>query len=206
LTQEEARTAAAEQTVIMRNVENKVIGVDDRVQGVSGDVQDVGGRVQMINERMEQVENNVQGVGDKVQGVDRKLEQVNRKSLYHHKHPTLSNILAGDQLRDSLFRWLSPPDPSINHNTASKAHHDGTAQWFFQGNIFDQWKSTCNFLWIHGKRAFLLSFITPRFLLMFDFVAGSGKSVLWFVLPRRFPPYRAHIVNSVPQSYKISLP
>jgi len=174
LTQEEARMAAAEQIVIMRSVRNEVIGVDDRVkgvddrvQGVSGDVHDVGDRVKMISERMEEVENNVQGVGDKVQGVDQKLEQVNRKSLRHPTLSTLSDVLTGDQLRDSLFRWLSPPDPSINHNTASKAHHDGTAQWFFQGNIFDQWKSTDNFLWIHGKRASLLSFITSRFLIIF---------------------------------------
>jgi len=93
LTQEEARMAAAEQMVIMRNVGQKV-------------------------------------------------EQVHR-----------------DQLRDSLCRWLSPPDPSINHNTISKTHLDGTAQWFFQGSIFNQWKSTDNILWIHGK-------------------PGSGKSVL----------------------------
>ncbi|KAN0118137.1 hypothetical protein V8E52_005398 [Russula decolorans] len=62
-------------------------------------------------------------------------------------------------LRDSLLRWLSPSDPSINHNLASKAHHNGTAQWFFQGNIFNQWKSTGSFLWVHGK-------------------PGSGKSIL----------------------------
>jgi len=139
LTQEEARMAAGEQIVIMRSVGNKVTAVDDRVKGID----------------------------DRVQGVDQKLEQVNRKSLYHPTLSTLSDILTGDQLRDSLFRWLSPTDPSINHNTASKAHHDGTAQWFFQGNIFDQWKSTGNFLWIHGKRAFLLSFITSRFLIIF---------------------------------------
>jgi len=165
LTQEEARMAAAEQIVIMRSVRNEVIGVDDRVkgvddrvQGVSGDVQDVGDRVKMISERMEEVENNVQGVGDKVQGVDQKLEQVNRKSLHRLKLQH-SNIVTGDQLRDSLFRWLSPPDPSINHNTASRAHHDGTAQWFFQGSIFNQWKSTGDFLWVHGKRTLLSSFI-----------------------------------------------
>ena len=93
-----------------------------------------------------------------MRGVDQKLEQVNRKSL-HHLTLQHSNIVTGDQLRDSLFRWLSPPDPSTNHNTASRAHHDGTAQWFFQGSIFNQWKSTGDFLWVHGKRTFLSSFI-----------------------------------------------
>jgi len=63
----------------------------------------------------------------------------------------------GNQLRDSLLRWLSPSDPSINHNLATIAHHDGTAQWFFQGKIFNEWKSTGSFLWIHGKRVLLLT-------------------------------------------------
>ena len=45
----------------------------------------------------------------------------------------------------------------MNHNIASKARHDGTAQWFFQGSIFNEWKSAGSFLWVHGKRAFLLT-------------------------------------------------
>ncbi|KAF8501075.1 hypothetical protein F5888DRAFT_1609323, partial [Russula emetica] len=67
--------------------------------------------------------------------------------------------ITGNQLRDSLLRWLSPPNPSTNHNISRKAHHSGTNQWFFQGSIFNQWKSTGSFLWVHGK-------------------PGSGKSVV----------------------------
>ena len=50
--------------------------------------------------------------------------------------------------------WLSPPDPSINLNTVSKVQHQGTATWFFEENIFTEWKSkaTTPLLWIHGKR------------------------------------------------------
>src|SRR6266852_8585040 len=68
----------------------------------------------------------------------------------------------GNQLRDSLLRWLSPSDPSINHNFASKAHHNGTAQWFFQGGIYHQWKCTSSFLWIHGKRVSFLTLTVRR--------------------------------------------
>ncbi|KAH9984872.1 hypothetical protein BJV77DRAFT_145573 [Russula vinacea] len=114
-------------------------GIEGTVQDVRGNVQDVGNKVEGIDER-------VQGVGCEVRGVNAKLDQVNL-----------------NQLRDSLLRWLSPPDPSINHNIACKAQHDGTAEWFFQGSIFNHWKSTDPFLWIHGK-------------------PGSGKSVLWFAL------------------------
>ncbi|KAH9988615.1 hypothetical protein BJV77DRAFT_732211 [Russula vinacea] len=143
LTQEEARMASAELLKMTHSVDGKVIGVDDRVKNVQGkvqdicdNVQDVRGDVKDVRGDVQDARGDVQDVGNMVQDVDDKLEQANR-----------------NQLKDSLLRWLSPPDPSINHNIACKAHHTGTAQWFFQGSIFDQWKSTGSFLWVHGKRA-----------------------------------------------------
>ena len=102
------------------------------------------------------VEERVMGVDDRVKGVDRKLDNTNRSSslaYYSLSHSESSYLFTGNLLRDDLLRWLSPSDPSVNHNIASKAHHDGTAQWFFQGRIFNQWKSAGSFLWVHGKRA-----------------------------------------------------
>ena len=64
-------------------------------------------------------------------------------------------ILTGSQLREKAQQWLSPPDPSTNHNIARKAHHKGTTSWFFQGSIFEEWKSSPSLLWVHGKRIFL---------------------------------------------------
>ncbi|KAH9963684.1 hypothetical protein BJV74DRAFT_990889, partial [Russula compacta] len=64
-----------------------------------------------------------------------------------------------DQIRRDLSKWLSPPDPSVNFNTATDSHHEGTALWFTESNAFKNWKSSSSFLWIHGK-------------------PGSGKSVL----------------------------
>ncbi|KAH9029584.1 ankyrin repeat-containing domain protein [Lactarius pseudohatsudake] len=64
-----------------------------------------------------------------------------------------------NQIKWLLRAWLSPADPSTNHNIARKAQHKGTAVWFFQGSIFIEWKSTGSLLWIHGK-------------------PGSGKSVI----------------------------
>jgi hypothetical protein len=64
-------------------------------------------------------------------------------------------ILTESQLQEKLQKWLSPPDPSTNHNIARKAHHKGTASWFFQGGIFEEWKSSSSLLWIHGKRIVL---------------------------------------------------
>jgi hypothetical protein len=65
------------------------------------------------------------------------------------------HVLVGNQLRESLRRWLSPPDPSMKHNISCAAHHEGSAKWFLQGNMFNAWKSTGSLLWIHGKRAHL---------------------------------------------------
>src|SRR5258708_21833206 len=69
-----------------------------------------------------------------------------------------SSTFTGSQLRQELRRWLSPPDPSTNHNIARSAHHEGTATWFFKGNIFKEWKSSGSLLWIHGKRIPLYRF------------------------------------------------
>jgi len=140
LTQEEARMASAEQLKIAHSVEAKVVGVDKRVQAV-GD--DVGKKVEDVDNR--------------VQVIDGKLDDTNRssscRSFFYSER---SDLFTVNLLRDNLLRWLSPSDPSTNHNIATKTHHDGTSQWFFQGRIFNKWKSTGSFLWVHGKRASLL--------------------------------------------------
>jgi len=102
----------------------------------------VDGKVMGVDDRVKGVDERVQAVHGEVRDIDDKLELANR-----------------NHLRDDLLRWLSPADPSINHNIACKAHHNGTAEWFFQGSIFNHWKSTGPFLWVHGK-------------------PGSGKSIL----------------------------
>jgi len=145
--------ASAEQLRIAHSIEGKVMGVDDRVQDVGDDVRDVAKKVEGIDD-------GVKDVGENVQALDRKLDDTNR-SLSPITHAPIPNsehsdLFTGNLLRDNLLRWLSPSDPSINHNIASKAHHDGTAQWFFQGRIFNEWKYTASFLWVHGKRVFLL--------------------------------------------------
>ena len=66
-----------------------------------------------------------------------------------------SYFLVGTQSRESHRNWLSPPDPSTNHNIACAVHLIGTATWFLQGNTFQKWKSVGSLLWIHGKRMFL---------------------------------------------------
>jgi hypothetical protein len=83
--------------------------------------------------------------------------------------------------QEKFHGWLSPPDSSTNHNIACKAHHEGTATWFFQSSTFNKWKSTPSLLWIHGKRMFSSLSSTLNGSQICIFIAGSGKSVLWFV-------------------------
>ena len=73
----------------------------------------------------------------------------------------ISHVLAGNQLWESLHKWLSPPDPSTNHNIACSTHQKRTASWFFKGSIFAGWKSTDSLLWIHGKRASYITDVLP---------------------------------------------
>ena len=61
-------------------------------------------------------------------------------------------------MRESLRKWQSPPDPSTNHNIACSLQHEGTAEWFCDGNTFEEWKVDGSLLWIHGKRMIIFSF------------------------------------------------
>ena len=95
----------------------------------------------------------------------------------------VSHVLVAIQSWESLHRWLSPPDPSTNHNIACRTHYKRKASWFFQSSIFQGWKTTGSLLWIHGKRAPCSHFPLPKFKQHILFVAGSGKSILWFAYP-----------------------
>ncbi|KAI0277802.1 hypothetical protein BGY98DRAFT_934155 [Russula aff. rugulosa BPL654] len=104
----------------------------------------VNDRVRGVEDKVIDVDNRVAGVDDRVARVDDKVAVVIDGS----------SIFTGNQLRQDFLRWLSPPDPSINHNIACGAHHKRTAEWFCQGSIFTEWKSNGSLLWLHGKRTF----------------------------------------------------
>ncbi len=87
-------------------------------------------------------------------------------------------------MQQDVFKWLSPPDPWKNHHTACKSRHRDSAEWFVQDNRFLDWKTSDvlgSLLWVHGKRALIPnSFALVEAEILF-FVAGAGKSVLWYV-------------------------
>ena len=132
LTQEEARLAIAENLRVTHAVNEGVRGVTERVLAVD----------------------------DRVAGVNDRVEQVIRLSSLDFISAAYSFLrtISENQLRENIHRWLSPPDPSTNHNIACDIHHKKIATWFFEGNIYREWKSTGSLLWVHGKRTLCLSF------------------------------------------------
>ena len=76
-----------------------------------------------------------------------------------NRSPTHSAVVdAGStpRLWDQIRCWISPSDPSLNHNIMRAASHMGTGRWFLQSTVFGQWKSTLAtpLLWVHGRRMF----------------------------------------------------
>jgi hypothetical protein len=78
--------------------------------------------------------------------------------LWLRENEAGSKLLSGDQLRESIQKWLSPPDPSLNHNNQCGAHHNGTTTWFLEGPVYNKWKATGTLLWTHGNRMGFHSF------------------------------------------------
>ena len=135
LTQEEVRMASAQLLKIST--------------AINSGVEEIADHVLVVDERVVGVDERVAGV---THGVDR-IERSWFPNCIHTEHAG-SITLIGDQLQQNLRRWLSPQDPSTNHNIACNAHHKGTANWFFEGRTYKEWKSTSSesLLWVHGKR------------------------------------------------------
>lgn len=70
-----------------------------------------------------------------------------------------------DLLRPDLFQWINPPDFKLDlqkHYSCLSRHHDKSAAWIFEHDVFTAWKSRQSqdrLLWVVGR-------------------PGSGKSVI----------------------------
>jgi hypothetical protein len=160
LTQEEARMAAAQNLNATHAVDERVKGVADTVEAIDDKVADVDDRVAGVGDQVTGVDDRVSSVKEKVVTVDNRVKEMagNVDEMRRLSFNLTSAdyvvllILTGNQLRESTHKWLSPPDPSTNHNIACDTHHKKIATWFFQGRIYQEWKETGSLLWIHGKR------------------------------------------------------
>ncbi|KAH9958725.1 hypothetical protein BC827DRAFT_548091 [Russula dissimulans] len=170
------------------NIDNTVVNVENRVTDVDNRVAGVDNRVAIVDDKVAAVDNGVRVIDARVASVDGRLRAVDEKVAVviddgkeakdvMQKAADDVDQVKQNQLRESIYKWLSPPDPSTNHNIACATHYKGTAAWFFQGSIFQEWKRRASLLWINGKRAPFHSFpdaVSCRIIS----IAGSGKSIL----------------------------
>ncbi|KAH9066711.1 hypothetical protein EDB87DRAFT_452663 [Lactarius vividus] len=194
LTQEEARMAIAEVLRLAHNTGDQVKGIGDQVEGINKGIQDVDGKMEGVDERVQGVDHKVQTIDDRVKQVSDRVEVVNdnMKLIVDERKERCATIkrivnsvddMRRNQLRYDLRNWLTPPDPSVNYNTACGAHHKGTAAWLTRGDVFNGWKASGCLLWVHGKRMFLfLPPPTQLLLTLCRLIAGSGKSILSSVI------------------------
>ncbi|KAI9437184.1 hypothetical protein H4582DRAFT_2129609 [Lactarius indigo] len=139
LTSEEVVMASVQLLKVTHKIDSKVTIVGDGVRGIDA-------KVQVVN-------NNIKAVADEGKATAMEVKTILRQ--------TAGDVddMKRNQLRESLRKWQSPPDPSTNHNIAGDRQHEGTAGWFFESSQCENWKVTGSLLWIHGK-------------------PGSGKTVL----------------------------
>jgi hypothetical protein len=168
--------AAAEVLEIARGIDDKVEGVDERVKNVDMKVESIDDKVRGVDSKVHVVDDKVKVVDSRLKGVDNVVKDVDHKvgSVIKGVMETRVAILQvvnqvsdlnRNELRKDLQKWIAPPDPSVNYNTACAAHHEGTAAWCTEGNPLADWKTSGSLLWIHGK-------------------PGSGKSILSSVIIR----------------------
>ncbi|KAH9015495.1 hypothetical protein EDB85DRAFT_2280301, partial [Lactarius pseudohatsudake] len=83
-------------------------------------------------------QDNVDGIDGRVRSVDDKVESVthgiNENRVAIQQMVNQVSDLTRNELRKDLRKWIAPPDPSVNYNTASDVHHEGTAAWCTKGH------------------------------------------------------------------------
>jgi hypothetical protein len=158
-------------------VDNRVAAIDDMarvdecVTGFRDRMKDVDDKVKAVDDKLVAVIDGAQYIFNQLSKFVELLmcldiqqadgDQMERSWFPNRIHGHAGSIIiTGNQLLQDLSRWLSPPDPSTNHNIACNAHRKGTATWFIEGGIYKEWKSTGSesLLWIHGRRVPLSNF------------------------------------------------
>ncbi|KAH9018916.1 hypothetical protein EDB85DRAFT_2154161 [Lactarius pseudohatsudake] len=162
------RMASVQIMKVMHKIDIKVTGIDDGVRGV--------------DETVQVVNNNVKAVDDKVQTIadDGKATATEVKLILRQTADKVDNVKR-NQLRDSLSKWQSPPDPSMNHNIAGDRQHEGTAEWVFESNRFESRKVAGSLLLVDSRQTYIsfpCGFASSVILWTPRFPAGSGKAVL----------------------------
>lgn len=94
----------------------------------------------------------------------KRLHKEIREALEDARVIPLCDNTSRDQGQDEkitqIQQWLSAPDPSTNHQKASKQRQASTGLWFLESNQYAEWKTnSASPLWLYG-------------------IAGCGKTIL----------------------------
>ncbi|KAI4086273.1 MAG: hypothetical protein LQ344_007691 [Seirophora lacunosa] len=85
--------------------------------------------------------------------------QASRWDKTQHTHQKLESFFDEQSIR-KIDQWLDPVNFESNHDAAVKLRHQGTGNWFLEGDAFKDWLHKDNaFLWLHA-------------------IPGAGKTVL----------------------------
>ena len=190
----------------VNDVDKRVEGVDEGVQSIGIKVEGIKNQLQVVDGKVEGVDHRVSSViqgalyfhsrpsnsfsaftllgvavtDAAIQQVFNRVNDLNRSWTPHFiivDHECLTSR-TGNELRKDLRKWIAPPDPSVNYNAASGAHHEGTAAWCTGGDALANWKKSGSLLWMHGKRTYPITVLSYRSLTTPGLTAGSGKSIL----------------------------
>ncbi|KAH9979900.1 hypothetical protein BGW80DRAFT_1556575 [Lactifluus volemus] len=95
-----------------------------------------------------------------------------------HEVEVITQEMKWKQRWQELRKWLSPPDPLINHYIACRSHHEGTRESPLEGKMCEAWKSTPSLLlvWIYGKRASFIP-LKAAYFTASCLAAGLGKYI-----------------------------
>ena len=86
--------------------------------------------------------------------------QISRWDKAEHTYKKLDSFFDEQGMR-KLDQWLDPVNYETNHEAAVKLRHQGTGNWFLDGEAFGHWQREDNsFLWLHA-------------------IPGAGKTILF---------------------------
>jgi len=173
LTQEKARMASAEQLRIAYSVEERVKGVDDRVQG--------------INRKLDATTCSLSLTAHAL---------IPNTQTYSQGTYSATTFYDGFRLRIHPSIITSHPKPI----TMVQPSGSFRAVFSTNGSLGSLLVRLCGYMENMCFSSFQFCHINPNH---FNSIAGSGKSILWLVLPLLVQPYQTHTLNLAPLSYKI---
>ena len=158
LTSDETRMATVQVLKTTHAIDYRASGVVDTVVAVNDRVAGVDNRVVDVDSRVRSVDDRVLTIRDEVMAISKDIEVAqSEQPIFLSATSGASFILSGTRMQESLLKWLSPPDPTMNHNVACNVRLEGTSNWFLRSSTFKEWNSEGSLLWIYGKRIYCSS-------------------------------------------------